>query len=220
MRNLFFPSIIVALVAFAIVLKIFASRKEKERTLALQQVAGSLGWSFAAEAPWNMIAGLERFVLFNQGHAREIRNFMYGEAKGVKAAIFDYIYVTGSGKSQHVYHQSVVYLEPGNMNVPGFSLRPEGFLHKMLSALGYQDIDFGQRPGFSEQYILRGQDEMTIRRTFDDRVLGFFENYPGTCVDALGNQLFIYRAGCRGQPEDVESHVGLGLQLTSLLSRW
>jgi hypothetical protein len=98
-----------------------------------------------------------------------------------------------------------------------FALRPESFFHRIISALGYQDIDFGQRPEFSQQYILRGQDELAIRQTFNDRVLAFFEGYPGTCVDAGGNQLFFYRAGYRFQPNEIEGFVGLGLQAVNLL---
>lgn len=206
-----------ALVSLAVFLIIYNNKKEKERTLALQQLAGTLRWSFAPLAPLNMIGGLERFTLFSQGHSKEIKNFMYGEAQGVKAAVFDYKYVTGGGKNQQTHFQTVVYLEPANLSLPLFALRPENFFHRMLSALGYQDIDFGQRPEFSRLYILRGQDEPAIRQTFNDRVLSFFEGYSGTCVDAGGNQLFVYRAGYRFQPNEIEGYVGLGLQALNLL---
>jgi hypothetical protein len=204
-------------IGLAVFLIIYNKRKERERTQALQQLAATLGWSFAADAPMNMIPGLERFTLFSQGRSRQIRNFMYGQAQGVKAAVFDYIYVTGSGKSQQTHYQMVVYLEPVNLALPMFCLRPETLFHRMLSALGYQDIDFGQRPEFSKQYILRGQNELAIRQTFNDRVLAFFEGYPGTCVDAGDNQLFVYRAGYRFQPHEIEGYVGLGLQALNLL---
>ena len=134
-------------------------RKERERTEQFRAVAAQLAWKFADESPFNMIAGLEHFTLFNQGHSKQIKNFMYGEANGVKAAVFDYVFVTGSGKHRSVHHQSVTYLEPANLRVPYFSLRPEGFFTKIMQAFGYQDIDFGQRPEFSKQYLLRGQDE-------------------------------------------------------------
>lgn len=206
-----------AFVGLAVFLIIYNNRKEKERTQALQRFAGTLGWSFAPDAPLNMIAGLDRFTLFTHGHSKRIKNFMYGQAQGVKAAVFDYIYVTGSGKNQQTHFQTLVYLEPANLGLPMFSLRPESFFDKMLSALGYQDIDFGQRPEFSRQYILRGQDEPAIRQTFDDRVLAFFESYPGTCVDAGGNQLFLFRGGYRFQAHEIEGFVGLGLQALNLL---
>ena len=206
-------------IGLAVFLIIYNKRKERERTQALQQLAATLGWSFAADAPLTQIAWLDRFTLFSQGRSRQIKNFMYGQAQGVKAAVFDYVYVTGSGKSQQTHYQTVVYLEPLNVALPMFSLRPETLFHRMLSAFGYQDIDFGQRPEFSKQYILRGQNELAIRQTFNDRVLSFFEGYAGTCVDAGGNQLFIYRAGQRFQPPEIEGYVGLGLQAMNLLKQ-
>ena len=204
-------------IGLAVFLIVYNKRKERERTQALQQLAATLGWRFAADAPLTQIAWLDRFTLFSQGRSRQIKNFMYGQAQGVKAAVFDYVYVTGSGKSQQTHYQTVVYLEPLNVALPMFSLRPETLFHRMLSAFGYQDIDFGQRPEFSKQYILRGQNELAIRQAFNDRVLSFFEGYAGTCVDAGGNQLFIYRAGQRFQPPEIEGYVGLGLQAMNLL---
>lgn len=211
---------VIGFVGLAVFLIIYNNKKENERTQALQQTAAQLGWSFAAEAPMNMIAGLDRFGLFSYGHSKQIKNFMYGEASSVKAAAFDYVYVTGYGKHRQTHRLSVVYLEPPNIQLPNFSLRSEGIMQKMLSALGYQDIDFGQRPEFSRQYILRGQDEPAIRQTFNDRVLSFYENYPGTCTDAGGNQLFIFREGYRFQPHEIEPYVGLGLQAVSLFRQY
>jgi hypothetical protein len=215
------PSIFVLVfAALAFFLYFHNRKKERERTEQLRAVAAQLAWRFADEAPFNMIAGLEHFTLFNQGHSKEIKNFMYGEANGVKAAVFDYVFVTGSGKHRHTHHQSVTYLEPAHFSVPFFSLRPEGFMTKLFQAFGYQDIDFGQRPEFSKQYLLRGPDEPGIRRTFNDRLLSFFESYHGTCVDGGGNQLFIFRAGHRFQPQEIQPQLALALNIFALLQRY
>jgi hypothetical protein len=214
---------IIFFLAFAILavfLFIYNRKKERERTEALRVAAAQLRWNFAEAAPLNMIAGLEHFALFNSGHSKEIKNFMYGEASGIKAAVFDYIYVTGSGKNRQTHYQSVVYLEPANLRVPYFSLRPENFLHKIIAAFGYQDIDFGQRPQFSQNYLLRGQDEMAIRQVFNDRLLTFYESYGGTCTDAGGNQLMVFRAGYRFQPQEIQNYIALALNVLSLLPRY
>ena len=215
------PSVLFIFVIIGLVaaVAIYSWQKEKERTRVLQTTAAQLDWSFAASAPMNMIPGIERFALFDQGQGRQIKNFMYGEASGIKAAVFDYFYVTGSGKNRQTHAQTVVYLEPPYLSIPYFSLRPEGFLYKIFTAFGYQDIDFGQRPEFSKQYILRGQDEPAIRRTFNDGLLSFYETYPGTCTDGGGNQLFIYRGGYRFQPAEIQSYVGLALNVVTMLPR-
>src|ERR1041384_3702069 len=194
----------VFIIVFALVF-FYQRKKERERTQYMQAVASQLRWNFAETAPMNMIAGLQNFALFNQGQSRQIRNFMYGEANGVKAAVFDYTYVIGSGKNRQTHFQTVTYLEPANLRVPYFSLRPEGFFTKFLTALGYQDIDFGQRPVFSQKYLLRGQDEQGIRQVFNDQLLAFFENYEGTCVDAGNNQMFVFRANYRFPPQEVQN---------------
>jgi hypothetical protein len=216
-----FPIVILTTVfGLVAVIAVYSWQKEKERTRQLQLTASQLGWSFAASAPLNMIAGLERFTLFNQGHGKEIKNFMYGAASGTKAAVFDYVYVTGYGKNRQVHRQSVVYLEQPNFSVPYFSLRPENVLLKIFTAFGYQDIDFGQRPEFSRRYILRGQDEPAIRQTFNDGLLSFYEQYLGTCTDGGGNQLFVFRGGYRFQPQEIQSYVGLALTALNLFPRY
>ena len=218
---LLFPFVILTVViGLFVIIGVYSWQKAKERTRALQATATQLGWSFVADAPLNMIPGLDRFALFNSGQSKRITSFMYGEASGVKAAVFDYAYTTGSGKNRQTHYQSVVYLEPGNLSLPYFSLRPEGLLYKIFTAFGYQDIDFGQRPEFSRQYILRGQDEQAIRRTFNDGLLSFYESYPGTCTDGGGNQLFVYRGGYLFQPQEIQSYVGLGLNVLNLLPRY
>ena len=204
----------------AVIVWLYRRKKAGERLLAMQAVANQLQWNFAETAPLNMIAGLEHFALFSQGHSKRIKNFMYGEANGVKAAVFDYIYVTGYGKNSQTHYQTIAYLEPGNLRVPYFSLRPEGFFTKFLTAFGYQDINFGQRPEFSKKYLLRGQDEQAIRQTFNDALLSFFESYQGTSVDAGGNQLFLFRAGQRCQPQEIQSYLALALNVVNLCPRY
>jgi hypothetical protein len=210
----------VVIIAIVAVVFLYQRKRERERTQAMQLIANQLAWNFTADAPMNMIAGLDNFALFNQGHSKRIKNFMYGEANGVKAAAFDYIYVTGYGKNQQTHYQSVAYLEPANLRVPYFSLRPEGYFTKFLTAFGYQDIDFGQRPVFSQKYLLRGQDEQGIRQAFNDQLLAFFESYQGTCVDAGNNQLFVFRAGYRCPPQEVQNQLALGLNIVNLWPRY
>jgi hypothetical protein len=218
---LLFPFVILTFVFGLIaIIGIYSWQKDKERTRQLQITAAQLGWSFVPSAPLNMIPGLERFALFNQGRGKQIDNFMYGEASGVKAAVFDYAYVTGSGKNRQTQRQTVVYLEPSDLSLPSFSLRPEGLFSKLLTAFGYQDIDFGQRPEFSRQNILRGPDEQAIRRTFNDGLLSFYEEYPGTCTDGGGNHLFLFRGGYRFQPPEIQGYIGLALKVMNLFPRY
>lgn len=196
---LLFFFVVISLVVFIIV---YASKKEKERTLALQQAAQAFGFMFAPVAQPGMIPHTNYFNLFNQGHSRHTKNMVYGQVNGVKAAIFDYRYTVGHGKNSHTYNQSVLYFESPRLQLPTFTLSPENFMHRFISALGYQDIDFAHRPVFSKKYLLRGQDEQGIRRIFTDQIMSFYEANQGFSTEGGGSQLFIYRLGHRVPPAE------------------
>ena len=215
-----FVAVIIAVIVTVIVLIVRYARKlERDRTLGLKSSATLLGWRFAEQAPLNYLPNLDKFALFSQGHSKQIKNLMYGETNGVKAALFDYVYTVGHGKHQHTHYQSVAYFEPRNLNIPFFSLRPESFMHKFIAALGYQDIDFGNRPTFSSKYLLRGTDEQGIRNTFSDALLAFYETNQGISTDGGGNQLFIFRQGYRTPPQEAQSFINWALQLQNLYGR-
>src|SRR5688500_6856550 len=86
---------ITALVITIVLIAQHAKKKERERTQALKSSATMLGWQFAEEAPMNYLSNLENFALFSEGHGKQIKNLMYGETNGVKAALFDYVYTVG-----------------------------------------------------------------------------------------------------------------------------
>lgn len=172
---LFFVLFGVVLIGGLIVASIISRKREQERTRQLSNVAGLLGWQFTEAAAMSWIPNLDKFALFSHGHTKSLTNVMYGEFAGVKAAVFDYRYIVGHGKNRSIHNQSVVYFEPRDLDLPFFSLRPERVFHKIISAFGYQDIDFGNRPDFSSRYLLRGPDEGAVRQSFNDALLGFYE---------------------------------------------
>ena len=198
---------------------LYQRKRERERTEQLRATAPLLGWQFVETAPFNWIPNLDKFALFNSGHSKSIRNMLYGEANGIKAALFDYVYVVGSGKNRTTYNQSVAYFEPRDLNIPFFSLRPENALHKLASVFGYQDIDFGNRPLFSSKYLLRGADEQAIRNTFTDALMTFYETNQGLATDGGGNQLFVFRTAHRAAPHELQGFMNSALPLTNLFAR-
>ena len=195
------------------------TRKEKNRERTEKSTVGTqLAWSFTPRIDNEHDSWNRTLCLVQSRPHQEIKNIMYGEANGIKAAVFDYVFVTGYGKHRSMHNQAS-RISTANLSIPYFSLRPE--VHdEDFPAFGYQDIDFGQRPEFSKQYLLRGPDEQAIRRSFNDRLLSFFESYQGTCVDGGANQLFVFRAGYRFQPQEIQSQLALALNIFALLPRY
>jgi hypothetical protein len=213
--------VFVLLIALVIVVRSIQTRRAEERTFGLQNAAKLRGWPFVQAVGMDWIPNLDRFALFNQGHTKSITNVMYGEIDGVKTALFDYEYVTGSGKNRSAYNQSVAYFEPPGLSLPLFSLRPENAIYKIMSAFGYQDIDFGNRPEFSKLYLLRGPDEQAIRNTFNEAAFGFYEMNQGTCTDGGGNQLFVFRQSHRAAPLETQAFINWAVGVKNLFAaRW
>lgn len=213
---LFIGMIVLGVIGLIVLLIIYSHKKAAERTRAMQQAAISLGWSFTADPPLTVIPGCEQHHLFSQGHSKKIYNMLYGTIDGGRAAIFDYKFTVGHGKNSATYNQSVVYFHSERLGLPFFSLRPESFGHKLISALGYQDIDFPNRPAFSSKYLLRGQDEQAIRYAFQDAALAYYENNPKLYTDGGANEVFFYRQGVRVEPPAVHSFLDWGMQLLNL----
>jgi len=196
----------------------FDCRREKKRTAALANLAMRLGMEFTAQAAGGFLSVFNKVNLFTLGHNKQARNVMQGDLDGVAVSLFDYTYVTGSGKSRRDHHQTVVGLSLPTLTLPPFVLMPENIFHKVLSALGWHDIDFAEAPNFSKRFLLRGAQEHAIRAAFNPGVLDFFERHPGVSAEGCGSQLIYYRAGRVQQPIDIRGFMRQGCELARLLA--
>lgn len=188
-----------AVVVAALVL---SSLYEKKRTRALQALAASLKFSFAANnggAP----PALGAFHLFAQGRDRRATNIMQGTASGIDVTLLDYRYTTGSGKHSHTWHQTVIAFRSPLLDLPSFALRPENLFHKVGAVFGYQDIDFASHPSFSGRYLLQGVDEDAVRAVFTNNLLSFYDNSKGLCTEGAGDSFIFYRPSRRVPPERI-----------------
>jgi hypothetical protein len=215
----FYPILVVGLLLLAMaVIGYLAYRAERARAEGLRRAAEEMGFEYAAAAPADGVrARFPGFHLFSQGRRPDVRNLIRGRAGGLEVSIFDYAYVTGGGKSRHTWRQTVLAFEVGDANLPGFSLRPQMWFHKVGQWLGFKDINFDTHPKFSRQYLLRsGEGEEDVRALFDDRVLEYYEGHPNVCTEACGRHLVYYRAQKRIGPAEVRSFLEEGFEVLAL----
>ncbi len=205
--------LVVGILSLITVIALVALYLERKRTAALKAIAQQAGLSFATEEADGFVSAFGDLHLFMLGRGRAARNVMRGEMNGVSVTLFDYRYVTGSGKSRSETQQTVVALSCPNLALPGFELRPENIFHKLGSALGFQDIDFPENPAFSSAFLLRGAEEQAVRKVFKPGVLSFLETRPGMCVEGRGRLLVYYRAGHRTKPEELQTLMNDGRTL-------
>jgi hypothetical protein len=209
----FFGAVIILMVVIAVL----SIRAERKRTEGLQKVAGEMGFEFTAEPHEKFLGCYPGFHLFSQGSDREIRNLLRGKAGGLEVSIFDYSYVTSGGNSRKTWRQTVLAFEIDDVNLPGFSLRPEVWLDKVGQWLGYKDINFESYPKFSKMYLLRsGEKEEDVRALFTDRVLEYYEEHPNVCTEGCGGRLVYYRANQRLNAADVRPFLEEGFEVLAL----
>ncbi len=215
MEGKFFLLIVfVALGALAVGVMLYY--REQKRRDGLRGVATQLGFSFSPEGNPHLLASLGQFHLFSQGRSRKVRNVMCGEIQDIAVSLFDYRYTTSSGRHNRVHDQTVVLFESERLALPFFTLRPEGFFHKMAGALGYGDIDFEGSAAFSDACLLKGADEDRIRGIFVPEVRAFYTRHDRLCTEGEGCRLVHYREGRRVDPEGIESWLQEGLDVLDL----
>lgn len=177
---------------------------DKKRTEALQLQAEAMGLQFVKEAGEDIRQRFDRFGLFTRGRKRQVKNLIEGDSGEVKISIFDYSYVTGSGKHTKHHNQTIAALQSPSLSCPEFSIRPESFLDRLGGAMGFQDIDFESHPEFSRLFVLKGPDEASIREFLAAELLEYFEGHAGISLEAKGDTMFFYRASTRSRPDQLK----------------
>lgn len=192
-------------------------RAERRRTHAFRLAAKQLNFKFGLLESERFLQSLETFHLMSVGTGSTLSNLMHAKIDNTDIALFDFMHIIGSGKSARTVRQTVLWLQRRGTKRTEFALRPEGFWNSLGSWLGHGDINFDSHPTFSNNYLLRGDDESAIRELFNDDVLKFYEKRPGLTTEGSGNKLLYYRAGVRVDADEIQPFLNEALRLLSLL---
>ena len=212
-------SFFIGFVLLILLIGVVSYQREKKRTELLKSVANQLGMEFIeVDNKKEIFHQIEHLATFNVGYRQRLKNIFLGEQAGFKCLIFDYQYVVGSGKSQHTYHQTVVYFESDKFKFPKFFMREEDFFDKVKGAFGKKDIDFESHPDFSRKYFLKGEDEDAIRNLFTSKILNYFSVNLGWQVDAEESSLIIFKKGKKRKPEEISALLTKGLEIQKVLN--
>lgn len=166
---------------------------DKKRTAALREAARELRFEFFPKGGPLKLADLSGFHLMQRGSSRRFQNLMHGSAQGVDVSIFDYQFTESGGEDSTTYYTTVARFRSLELDLPEFSLRPEGLFHKIGKAFGFKDMDFPMHPAFSKMFLLRGPDEAAIRALFDIPLIAALEPMKGISVEGASGQLIFYR---------------------------
>lgn len=170
---------------------------ERKRQAAYEEFSLVRGFRFEPERTDGEAQLRDVFEPFNQGRQRKWGYTITGTKNRVPFTAFEYRWVTGGGKhsSTHRIAGMVWERQDGGPPFPTFMLSPEGWLGRLGTLLGMQDINFEESPEFSRAYRLKGPDEAPVRGVFTPEVRHFFAATPDQQVAGGGRYLMWWRSG-------------------------
>lgn len=195
----FQPVIVVLVIAGIAVIGLLAWLHDVKRRRELEELALRLGLEFDADGLGvdHLYAG---FTPFDRGHSRSASNLISGVRDGLRWEIFDYKYVTGSGKNRTTHHIGVVGVV-GPLVFPRMKLRPENFLDRIAEAVGIDDIDF-ESDEFSRAYHVTGADRKAVYELIHPGMMEYLLRCPRMEWEFCGMRMKIHR-GRRYSPTEI-----------------
>jgi hypothetical protein len=167
---------------------------ERKRRAAYEEYSLVRGFTFEPERSDGERRFGDVFGPFTEGRRRQWGYTISGTKNRAPFVVFEYSWVTGSGKNSSKNRLGAMLWERDGLALPTFALSPEGWFSRLGAMLGMQDIDFAESPEFSRAYRLKGPDEAAIRSLFTPEIRQFFAATPKQLVAGGGRFLFWWRS--------------------------
>ncbi|MEI7618629.1 MAG: DUF3137 domain-containing protein [Actinomycetota bacterium] len=161
------------IVAIAIVVFFANNEINKRRVARYRAVAAANGLEFDPGDPSN-ITSLD-FEFLRRGSSNKA-TFTMWRPGSYSNRVFQYRYVTGSGKDRQVYnHTCALVALP--FEAARTRLRPEGFATRLLNKVGLDDIEL-ESPTFNDRYRITSADKQFATALLDPSMMGWLLEVP------------------------------------------
>lgn len=187
-------------IGLLILIPVLAFYFDWRRRKALEELAASMGLRYVQDGPELYSLNGSGLEIFGLGHSRRAANLIEVPVSGGNIRVFDYRYVTGSGKHSQT-HNFTMALIACRGQVPHFDLKPETLMYKIGEMIGFKDIDLPAFPVFSDKYRLTGPDETAVHMFFTPSRAAWFEQNPGLRVQGAPGHILLLK-GERRLPVD------------------
>ena len=192
----FFVALFIGIIVWSI---LYARKRSQDLAAAAEQ----LGFTFMGDTWHGPVLNPQfKTCLLERTRGRP-NNVMVGMSGNLQTIVFDYKYQAGKS----TITQTIACFSH-NVQLPPFSLKPEGIFDRIGDAIVHNDIDFDSHPTFSQRYALKSPDEANTRRLFTPAVLTQMEQIPAETkwdIETSGINLFVYRAGRTVSPSDLST---------------
>lgn len=175
---------------------------ENKSRLKWLEVAGALGFEYLTNYPAELDGIVSSSTLMTTGRQRAWTNIYRRQVESLDVTLCNFRYTAGRDKTTRVLQQSVILFSSPKINAPQFEIQPEGWFSKLGEMLGGQDIDFPESPAFSKKYILRGNDETSIRQFLSPETLELLAGFKDLCLEVRPGSLMFWFDRRRISPQE------------------
>ncbi|MFT4759138.1 MAG: MFS superfamily sulfate permease-like transporter [Paraglaciecola sp.] len=196
--------------------------KLSPREQRIKKIATRKGWKYRYEMEWDD-SYLRNFQFFETRPIERKYNIINGDYKNldIQWEISDITFDEGALIATEVYHTTTQLLRLP-FEIPKFVVEKEGFFDKifdrMMAFTGQKDIDFELYTDFSDRFLLKGEDEKTIREFFTAELIHFLELDNVYHIESNGEALLIFRYLRLGRTEEISSMLDFSEHLIEVIS--
>ncbi len=180
-----------------------------ERDESIRNLAAELRAYYEPEPDYSLVANLKSFPTFGKWDGRhKVKNLIQLDDAFLETRIkiFDHIITKQAGNTTVRYKRTVFFFESKKIGLPEMMMQPEGFFRKVAQFFGFEDIDFEEHPEFSNQYWLKGDEEL-VRASMNNEILHYFSVERGWTMQTLNYYLVLYKDKQLLSSEDIKKYL-------------
>jgi MFS superfamily sulfate permease-like transporter len=191
------------------------------RETRLQNLAHEQNYQYTNQVDWNT-SYLKNFHFFEIRPIERKLNCLKGQFKDLDVSweIADVTFSEGTAFTAETFNTTLMTLKL-NKKIPVFTMEKEGVIEKVFDRVmaftGYKDIDFEMYPGFSNKFLITGNNEPEIRAFFTDEIIRFFENHQIYHLESNGEALVIFDKIKLARTDETIAFIDYGKELATLL---
>ncbi|MFC1586689.1 hypothetical protein ACFL54_00125 [Planctomycetota bacterium] len=205
-------AVIVIIGTITAVIAIFIIIAAKRRR-AWQTLAMKLGFTLTEDD--DSLQKDFKFALLSFGLAPRSAVMLSGTAQGCNVFIGDHAFETESSESTTTHKRTFCVVQQPGLTSTNVMIWPEshftGFAGKLASTLGLReglDINFDEDSEFSKAYVVRGDDETSIRSLFDQDLRRYFISHRNQLKACI---IEMHQDALAIMPVDPRAAAGIGL---------
>lgn len=186
----------------------------------MKKLATDNEWTYRPEMEWETYY-LENFHFFDSRPIEYKNNIISGTYEGgIDWELSDITFDEGALLATEVYHTTVQIIKLP-FAVPEFTLEAEGIFEKIFDSFKslpkYRDIDFKLFRKFSNQFLLKGENEEAVRNFMTPEIINFLENEEVYHIECNGKMLLVFKSLRFARVNEIEQMINFSEQFMGKL---